>query len=60
MQSFSGGKPDIDWQYGRLDLSLGEAEKKSVDFGILPNHSPPTSKGRMFGMRPRDPSLPGG
>jgi hypothetical protein len=22
-----------------------------VDFGILPNHPPPTAKGRMFGMR---------
>ena len=41
MQSFSGGKLDIDWQDGRLDLSLGEAEKNSVDFGVLPNQSPP-------------------
>ena len=60
MQSFSGGKPDIDWQDGRLNLSLGEAEEESVDFGVLPYHSPPTTKGRMFGMRPRDPSPPGG
>jgi hypothetical protein len=29
-------------------------------FGVLPNHSPPTAKGRMFAMRQRDPSLPGG
>ena len=26
---------------GKLDLSPGEAEKKSVDFGVLPNHSTP-------------------
>jgi hypothetical protein len=33
MQSFSGGKPDIDCIRldGKLDLSPGEAEKKSVD-----------------------------
>ena len=43
----------------KLDLSPGEAEKKSVDFGVLSNHSPPTDKGRMFGMRPRDPSPSG-
>ena len=32
---------------GKLDLSLGEAEKKSVD-GVLPNHSPPTTKGECL------------
>jgi hypothetical protein len=28
MQSFSGGKPDIDWQDGRLDLSLVTKQRK--------------------------------
>jgi hypothetical protein len=62
MQSFSREKPDINciWQDGKLDLSPGYSEKKSVDFGVLPNHSPPTAKGRMFAMRQCDPSPPGG
>ncbi len=33
---------------GKLNLSPGKAEKKSVYFGVLANHSPPTDKGRMF------------
>ena len=31
-----------------------------MDFGVLPNHPPPTSKGRMFTMRQPGPSPPGG
>ena len=33
---------------GKLDLSPGEAEKKSVDFGVLSNHSPPPTKGECL------------
>ncbi len=43
------------WQ--TRSLSGDKAEEESVD---LPYHSPPTTKGRMFGMRPLDPSPPGG
>ncbi len=40
--------------YGRMSNSIflrGSQRKKSVNFGVLPNHSPPTGKGRMFAMR---------
>jgi hypothetical protein len=30
-----------------------------VDFGVLPNHSPPTTKGGMFAMCQCDPPPPG-
>ncbi len=48
MQSFSGGKPDVDWQDGRLDLTLGEAEKKSVDLAYCQTIPPPPRKGECL------------
>ena len=45
---------------GELDLSLGLVREVSVDFGVLSNHSPPTSKGKMFAMRQPGLSPPGG
>ncbi len=30
-----------------------------MDFGVLPNHSLPTTKGEMFAMLQRDPLPPG-
>ena len=61
MQSFSGEKPDINciWQDGKLNLSLGVVREKECEFWRTAKPFPPTAKGRMFGMRQRDPSPPG-
>jgi hypothetical protein len=32
-------------------LVRGLSEKESVEFGVLPNHPPPTTKGGMFAIR---------
>jgi hypothetical protein len=38
-----------------LILVQGWSEKESVEFGVLPNHPPPTTKGGMFAIRRMTP-----
>ena len=61
MQSLSGGKPDI-YCTGVManSIFLQGKRRKRVWMACCQTIPPPTTKGRVFGVRPRDPSPSGG